>query len=146
MDTLASNCNWKKNKQNKKAYPERVRSQICIFYFKTGLKMICLTKRWAQNLSKGRIHIRQKNRREFEMHLYLWRAGTTPILKKDAPRIWAEILASNEFQESLRELLREYGFHINRLWLPFQELLREYPGIPRVAPRMAFSLRERLFF
>ena len=29
--------------------------------------------------------------------------------------------------------------------MPFRELLREYPGIPRVAPRMAFSLRERIF-
>ena len=37
-----------------------------------------------------------------------WRARTTPILKtKKAPRIWAEILASNQFRESLRELLRE---------------------------------------
>ena len=30
--------------------------------------------------------------------------------------------------------------------MPFRELLRECPGIPRVAPRMAFSLRERFFF
>ena len=37
----------------------------------------------------------------------IWRAGTTPILKKNAPRIWAEILAFNQFRESLRELLRE---------------------------------------
>ena len=29
--------------------------------------------------------------------------------------------------------------------MPFRELLREYPGTPRVAPRMAFSLRERFF-
>ena len=29
--------------------------------------------------------------------------------------------------------------------MPFRELLREYPGIPRIAPRMAFSLRERFF-
>ena len=29
--------------------------------------------------------------------------------------------------------------------MPFGELLREYPGIPRAAPRMAFSLRERFF-
>ena len=25
--------------------------------------------------------------------------------------------------------------------MPFQELLQEYPGIPRVSPRIAFSLR-----
>ena len=30
-----------------------------------------------------------------------------------------------------------------RPWVPFRELLRECPGIPRVAPRMAFALRER---
>ena len=36
-----------------------------------------------------------------------WRAGTAPILKKNAPRIWAEILACNQFRESLREFLRE---------------------------------------
>ena len=29
--------------------------------------------------------------------------------------------------------------------MPFRELLRECPGIPRVAPRTAFSLRERVF-
>ena len=29
--------------------------------------------------------------------------------------------------------------------MPFREWLREYPGIPRVAPRMAFSLRECFF-
>ena len=37
----------------------------------------------------------------------IWRGGTTPILKKNTPRIWAEMLASNQFRESLRELLRE---------------------------------------
>ena len=55
----------------------------------------------------------------------LWRAGTTPILKKNAPRIWAEILASNQFRESLhcsenaaefRELLREWPFHSESLF------------------------------
>ena len=29
--------------------------------------------------------------------------------------------------------------------MPFRELLRAQPGIPRVAPSMAFSLRERFF-
>ena len=36
-----------------------------------------------------------------------------PNFEKNALRIWAEILASNQFRESLRELLREEGFHIN---------------------------------
>ena len=35
-------------------------------------------------------------------------AGEPPqFWKKNAPRIWAEMLASNQFRESLRELLRE---------------------------------------
>ena len=33
--------------------------------------------------------------------------GEHPNFEKDAPRTWAEILASNQFRESLRELLRE---------------------------------------
>ena len=38
-----------------------------------------------------------------------------------------------------------FSHKLGRL-LPFREKsLREYPGIPRVAPRMAFSLRERFF-
>ena len=32
-----------------------------------------------------------------------------------------------------------------RSWVQFRELLQEYPGIPRAAPRMAFLLQERLF-
>ena len=35
---------------------------------------------------------------------YVWRTGTAPI-KRNAPRIWAGMLASNQLQESLRELL-----------------------------------------
>ena len=33
--------------------------------------------------------------------------GNHPDFEKNAPRIWAEILTSNQFRESLRELLRE---------------------------------------
>ena len=33
--------------------------------------------------------------------------GDQPNFEENAPRIWAEILASNRFRELLRELLRE---------------------------------------
>ena len=51
----------------------------------------------------------------------------------------------NQSREWLRELLREWGFAWIRSWVQWWDLLREWPGILRVAPRMAFSLWERFF-
>ena len=49
---------------------------------------------------KGPIHISPTN-------WFILARRDNPNFEKNAPRIWAEILASNQFRESLRELLRE---------------------------------------
>ena len=81
-----------------------------------------------------------------ERLLYFLRAGTTPILEKNAPRMEGQMkifhVGSHQFRESLRELLRELLFlycssrgmpfrewnFVFREWnFSFRELLRECP-------------------
>ena len=78
--------------------------------------------------------------------MLIWRAGTTPILEKIAPRMEAQMkifhVGSHQFPESLQELLWEFWFsHCSTRETPFwewyfsfrqiffqlRELLREYP-------------------
>ena len=68
----------------------------------------------------------------WEQNCYFWRVGTTPTLKKQALRIWAEILACNQFWGVAPRIAPRRGF------LPGQVV----HAIPRVAPRMAFQLPE----
>ena len=66
-----------------------------------------------------------------------------PQLQKNAPRIWAEVLASNgnpTNSESRSKNCSQIGFSYDL----GRELRRESPGILRIAPRMAFSIRERV--
>ena len=41
------------NQKKAKAYPKRVRSKNCMFYYETGQKMRFLSKMWAQNPTKA---------------------------------------------------------------------------------------------
>ena len=82
-----------------------------------------------------------------ELNSLFWRAGTTPILEKKTLRMQGQMnifrAASQQFRESLRELLRElwlsrcssrempfreWNFAFRELFSQLRELLREYPG------------------
>ena len=69
---------------------------------------------WCRNVIWHQKSPRNKNvleelreKRDFCTARNILACGDHPNFEKNAPRIWAEILASNQFRESLRELLRE---------------------------------------
>ena len=70
-----------------------------------------------------------------------------PQFEKKSPIIWAEINVDVQLIPRVAPSIGFFSSHVSRSREQFRDLLRECPGIPRVAPRMTLfcSLRERLF-